>query len=75
MGPVSDGGLADTLSKRELEVLALIGGGASNAQVAARLIITEETAKSHVKRILRKLGASNRLEAATIWMRAHPPRG
>ncbi len=70
-----DSGLADTLSRRELEVLALLGDGASNAQIAARLIITEETAKSHVKRILRKLGAANRLEAATIWLKAQPARG
>jgi DNA-binding CsgD family transcriptional regulator len=71
--PEDDDALAGTLSKRELEVLALVGGGASNAQIAARLFITEETAKSHVKRILRKLGASNRVEAATIWLKAQPP--
>ncbi|WP_354701118.1 hypothetical protein DSM112329_01424 [Paraconexibacter sp. AEG42_29] len=72
--PEVDDTIAGGLSKRELEVLALVGGGASNAQIAARLVITEETAKSHVKRILRKLGASNRVEAATIWLRAQPPR-
>ena len=38
--------------------------------IAARLVITEDTAKSHVKRILRKLGAANRVEAATIWLKA-----
>jgi DNA-binding CsgD family transcriptional regulator/GAF domain-containing protein len=58
------------LSKRELEVLALVGTGASNADIAARLFITEETAKSHVKRILRKLGAANRVAAATMWLKA-----
>lgn len=58
------------LSKREREVLALLGTGASNAHIAARLVITEDTAKSHVKRILRKLGAANRVEAATIWLKA-----
>ena len=63
---------AAVLSKREHEVLALVGRGASNADIAARLVITEETAKSHVKRILRKLGAGNRVEAATIWLRAQP---
>ncbi len=65
--------LTAALSKRELEVLTLVGGGASNAQIAARLFITEETAKSHVKRILRKLGAANRVEAAMVWVRAQPP--
>jgi DNA-binding CsgD family transcriptional regulator len=72
--PEVDDTIAGSLSKRELEVLALVGGGASNAQIAARLFITDETAKSHVKRILRKLGASNRVEAATIWLKAQPPR-
>jgi DNA-binding CsgD family transcriptional regulator len=65
-------GLPGTLSRRELEVLALLGAGASNAHIAARLVISEDTAKSHVKRILRKLGATNRVEAATIWLRAQP---
>lgn len=72
--PETDGTVLGQLSKRELEVLALVGGGASNAHIAARLFITEETAKSHVKRILRKLGVANRVEAATVWLRAQPPR-
>jgi DNA-binding CsgD family transcriptional regulator len=67
-----DGALA-VLSRREREVLALLGKGSSNAQIAADLVITEETAKTHVKRILRKLGAGNRVEAATIWLRATAP--
>jgi DNA-binding CsgD family transcriptional regulator len=62
------------LSRRELEVLALIGEGASNAHIAARLVISEDTAKSHVKRILRKLGAGNRVEAATIWLKSQSAR-
>jgi DNA-binding CsgD family transcriptional regulator len=68
-GPESD--LEATLSKREREVLVLLAKGASNAQIAAQLVIANETAKTHVKRILRKLGASNRVEAATLWLRAH----
>jgi DNA-binding CsgD family transcriptional regulator/GAF domain-containing protein len=62
------------LSPREREVLALLGAGASNAHIAARLVISEDTAKSHVKRILRKLGAANRVEAATIWLKSQPSR-
>lgn len=73
--PEVDESIAGNLSNRELEVLALLGSGASNAQIAARLVIAEETVKSHVQRILRKLGASNRVEAATIWLKAQPPRG
>lgn len=59
-----------TLSRREREVLALVAQGASNAQIAAQLVIADETAKTHVKRILRKLGAANRVEAASMWLRA-----
>lgn len=75
LSDTDDSGLAATLSRRELEVLALLGDGASNAHIAARLVITEATAKSHVKRILRKLGARNRLEAATIWLKAQQAKG
>ncbi len=58
------------LSRREREVLALVAQGASNAQIAAQLVIADETAKTHVKRILRKLGVNNRVEAAAMWLRA-----
>ena len=68
--PSVENAITGRLSKRELEVLALLGTGASNAHIAARLVIAEDTAKSHVKRILRKLGAANRVEAATIWLKA-----
>ena len=59
------------LSRREHEVMELLVKGASNGQIAAQLVIAEETAKTHVKRILRKLGATNRVEAATTWLKAH----
>lgn len=61
---------AASLSPREREVLALLAGGASNHQIAAQLVISDETAKTHVKRILRKLGVANRVEAAAMWVRA-----
>jgi NarL family two-component system response regulator LiaR len=54
------------LTERELEVLALIVEGASNAQIAERLSISLATAKFHVGSILAKLGAANRAEAVTI---------
>jgi LuxR family transcriptional regulator, regulator of acetate metabolism len=57
------------LSPRELEVLALIAEGASNAEIAARLMIAETTAQTHVKHILRKLGVRNRTEAAVRYLR------
>lgn len=67
---VMDNAVARELTRRELEVLALLGGGASNADIAARLCISTDTAKSHVRQIFRKLGANNRVEAATIWLQA-----
>ncbi len=51
-------------------MLALIAEGATNSQIADRLVIAESTAKSHVKRILRRLGAANRVEAASIYLRS-----
>lgn len=56
------------------DAVALLGEGASNAHIAARLVISADTAKSHVKRILRKLGAVNRVEAATIWLQSQQRR-
>jgi DNA-binding NarL/FixJ family response regulator len=57
------------LSRRELEVLAMMAAGASNAEIAERLVISESTVKSHVKNILRKLRASNRTQAASMYLR------
>lgn len=68
--PATEHPLEQQLTRRELEVLALIAQGATNAQIAVRLVITQDTAKSHVKRILRKLGAANRVEAATTYLRS-----
>lgn len=57
------------LSAREREVLELMAAGQTNGQIARRLVITEGTTKSHVKRIMRKLRAANRAEAVAAWMR------
>jgi DNA-binding CsgD family transcriptional regulator len=59
----------DLLSRRELEVLALVAEGATNAQIAERLVIATTTVESHVRSILRKLEVSNRTEAATRYLR------
>ncbi|BBZ74820.1 LuxR family transcriptional regulator [Mycolicibacterium anyangense] len=59
----------DRLSLREWDVLRSIALGKTNAQIAAALFLTENTVKVHVKRILRKLGASNRTEAAGLYHR------
>jgi DNA-binding NarL/FixJ family response regulator len=56
---------APRLSERELEVLRLVAQGLSNKRIAYVLDIAEDTAKNHVKSILKKLGADDRTQAAT----------
>jgi DNA-binding CsgD family transcriptional regulator len=58
----------ELLTAREKEVLEMMVRGASNAAIAERLVIREGTVKSHVKHILRKLGAVNRAEAISRYM-------
>jgi DNA-binding NarL/FixJ family response regulator len=59
----------DVLSQRELEVLALLAEGATNAELGERLFIAVTTVQCHVKSILRKLGVRNRTEAAGRYFR------
>jgi DNA-binding CsgD family transcriptional regulator len=54
------------LTEREREVLCLVAGGAKNRQIAARLFISPKTASVHVSRILTKLDATTRTEAAAL---------
>ncbi|MCL5951031.1 MAG: LuxR C-terminal-related transcriptional regulator [Chloroflexi bacterium] len=57
-------GSAESLTKREIEVLRMVIAGASNRAIAEQLIMSEHTAKTHVAHILRKLNAASRTEAA-----------
>ncbi|MCG8928444.1 response regulator transcription factor [Lentzea sp. DG1S-22] len=54
------------LTEREVEVLALLGQGMSNADVGAKLHMSEATVKTYVSRLLAKLGLTNRVQAALL---------
>jgi DNA-binding CsgD family transcriptional regulator len=61
--------LEGLLTRREREVLHLLAAGATNSAIAEQLVVSEGTVKSHVKRILRRLGVRNRVEAAALYLR------
>lgn len=58
--------LTRSLTERELQVLACLGEGLSNAQIAKRLYLSEATVKGHVSRMLDKLGCVNRTQAGLL---------
>ena len=59
----------DNLTDREREVLVLIADGATNKEIAQKLVVSENTARNHVSHILSKLGFSRRSEAAAYAVR------
>jgi PAS domain S-box-containing protein len=60
--------LSRLLAPRQLETLALIAEGLSNAEIASRLFLSESTVKWHVRKILRALGVSNRAQAVARYL-------
>ena len=55
--------LAESLTRREVEVLGLMAQGRTNPEIARELVIARPTAKTHVERVIRKLGVSDRTQA------------
>jgi DNA-binding CsgD family transcriptional regulator len=68
--PHEDGGQPFGLSPRELEVLLILSEGRTDREIAERLFISQRTVHIHVRRVLAKLGASSRTQAASIAWRA-----
>jgi DNA-binding NarL/FixJ family response regulator len=68
--PASSDSGPGALTMRELEVLSLIVEGKENNEIAAELVISAETVKTHVSTVLEKLEADNRLQAAVRAVRA-----
>lgn len=62
----STGSVDEELSTREIEVLKLLAAGASNREIADKLVLAEGTVKNHVSNILSKLHAENRTHAANL---------
>jgi DNA-binding NarL/FixJ family response regulator len=65
-----DATAADFLTEREIEILGLISTGATNADIAEKLIISQHTVKTHIYNIFQKIGVPNRLQAA-LWAGKH----
>src|SRR5262249_4460005 len=66
---IAEHSVDDALTPGEIEVLRLIAGGNANKEIAAQLLLTEDTVKGRVKSILSKLGANDRTHAAMIGVK------
>jgi DNA-binding NarL/FixJ family response regulator len=67
--PVAVGPQRIELTKREVQVLVGMSNGRSNAQIGQELFLSEDTVKTHARRLFRKLGANDRAQAVAIGLR------
>jgi DNA-binding CsgD family transcriptional regulator len=67
--------LTDRLSRRELEVLGMTSRGLTNSQVGRHLNLSLHAVKFHLASIYRKLGVSNRTEAAVVYLQSQNGNG
>ena len=67
---VSGGTQLSVLSPRELEVVGMVASGLTNVEIARRLQVTVHAVKFHLASVYRKLGVSNRTEAAVTYLTA-----
>ena len=63
------GGAAPTLTAREIQVLEGMSHGRSNAEIGRELFLSEDTVKTHARRLFKKLGASDRAHAVALGLR------
>src|SRR5713226_6913269 len=66
--------MLESLSRKQRAVLERIALGESNKEIASALDLADGTVKAHVKRIIEKLNAGNRTDAARHWWRENPER-
>jgi len=67
-----ENGVARVLSKRELEILALVAKGLTNPEIGKRLFISLRTVKAHMNHVLNKLNVRNRTLATLLFVKAYP---
>jgi DNA-binding NarL/FixJ family response regulator len=72
-GPVTGPGTANSLTRREREILSCLAEGASNLDIAMKLGISEQTVKTHLSRVFAKLSVKNRVGAAMAFLGRSEP--